>query len=213
MKLLKPFLAGVLFFAVAYYFSYIFHPTTNLQLFISSPFNITTEGNPLYNLYAPTVLIIIVAAYLKNFNEAFMRKASLRAVFIASVAASYLKSYIGMFYYNGGISLGTSIITVSFLAAFVIALEVFVQNKQEMAHIYSHFLIYLLTALFLMLIFFIALGFFTGTSAFVHEIGILSFLLIFIPYYERGNITIYVRNRERRLYEEAKKAGAIRTAQ
>ena len=211
MKLLKPILASVLFFAFTYYFSYILHPATNPLLFISSPFNITTEGNPLYNLYAPAVLIFIVATYLKNFNKAFMKKASLRAVYLSSIAASYIKSYIGMFYYHGGISLGTSIITLSFLAAFIIALEVYIQNKQELSHIYSHFILYLLAALFIMLVFFIALGFFTGTSAFVHEIGVLSFLLIFIPYYERGNIMRYARERERHLYSEAQKVGAFRT--
>ena len=197
MCMLKPVLAALLFLAATYYFSYIFNSgTNNLLLFISSPFNISTEGMPLFNIAAPALLIFIIAFYLKNFNDAFVKKASLRAVYIFAIAASYIKSFIGIFMYNGGISLGTSIITLSFIATFLIALEVLIKDKESMSHLYGPFMIYFLATLLLLLIFFSAISFFTGISADVHIIGVLVFLLLFIPYYERANLSKFFRKEE-----------------
>ena len=128
--------------------------------------------------------------------DAFVRKASLRAVYIFAIAASYIKSVIGIFIYNGGISLGTSIITLSFIATFLIALEVLIKNKETMGHLYGPFMIYFLATLLLLLIFFSAISFFTGISTDVHIIGVLVFMLLFIPYYERANLSKFFRKEE-----------------
>ena len=197
MRILKPILAALLFLAATYYFSYIFNPgNSQILLFISSPFNISTEGMPLFNIAAPAALIFIVAFYLKNFNDAFVRKASLRMVYVFAIAASYIKSFLGMFIYNGGISLGTSIITLSFIATFLIALEVLVKDKKSTEHIYGPFIIYFLATLLLLLVFFAVISFFIGYSATVHEIGLLIFMLLFIPYYESENITKFLNKEE-----------------
>ncbi len=197
MRMLKPVLAALLFLAATYYFSYVFNSGGNsLLLFISSPFNISTEGMPLFNIVAPALLIFIIAFYLKNFNDAFVKKASLRAVYIFAIAASYIKSAIGIFIYNGGISLGTSIITLSFIATFLIALEVLIKDKDSMSHLYGPFMIYFLATLLLLLIFFSAISFFTGISTDVHIIGVLVFMLLFIPYYERANLSKFFRKEE-----------------
>ena len=198
IRMIKPVLAALLFLAATYYFSYIFNPgNSQALLFISSPFNISTEGMPLFNIAAPAALIFIVAFYLKNFNDAFVRKASLRVVYVFAIAASYIKSLIGMFIYNGGISLGTSIITLSFIATFLIALEVLVQDKKSLEHIYGHFMIYILGTLLLLLLFFAVTPFLIGYSATVHVIGLLIFMLFFIPYYERANLSAFFRRSAR----------------
>ncbi len=193
MKILKPVLASFLFIIVTYYFSYIFNPgTSQLMLFISSPFNISSEGMPIFNIAAPALLIFVIAFYLKNFNDAFVRKASLRAVYVFAVIASYIKSFIGMFIYNGGISLGTSIITISFIATFLIALEVLIKNKGSTEYLYGHFMIYILATLLALFVLFTVVSFFTGNSTIVHALGVLAFLLLFIPYYESENITKFL---------------------
>jgi len=196
--MLKPVLAALLFIAATYYFSYIFNSGgNNLLLFISSPFNISTEGMPLFNIVAPALLIFIIAFYLKNFNDAFVKKASLRAVYVFAIIASYIKSFIGIFIYNGGISLGTSIITLSFIATFLIALEVLIKDKKSLEHLYGHFIIYILGTLLLLLVFFAVISFLIGYSATVHEIGLIIFLLLFIPYYESENITTFLSKEEK----------------
>jgi hypothetical protein len=207
--MLKPVLAALLFLAATYYFSYVFNPgTNNLLLFISSPFNISTEGMPLFNIAAPALLIFIIAFYLKNFNDSFVRKASLRAVYVFAIAASYIKSFIGIFMYGGGISLGTSIIALSFIATFLIALEVLIKDKEAMGHLYGPFMIYFLATLLLLLIFFSAISFFTGISADVHIIGVLVFLLLFIPYYERANLSKFLKNEERAVLHSVRSSAA-----
>ena len=209
MRMLKPVLAALLFLAATYYFSYVFNPgTNNLLLFISSPFNISTEGMPLFNIAAPALLIFIIAFYLKNFNDSFVRKASLRAVYVFAIAASYIKSFIGIFMYGGGISLGTSIIALSFIATFLIALEVLIKDKEAMGHLYGPFMIYFLATLLLLLIFFSAISFFTGISADVHIIGVLVFLLLFIPYYERTNLSKFLKNEERAVLHSVRSSAA-----
>ena len=209
MRMLKPVLAALLFLATTYYFSYVINPgTNNLLLFISSPFNISTEGMPLFNIAAPALLIFIIAFYLKNFNDSFVRKASLRAVYVFAIAASYIKSFIGIFMYGGGISLGTSIIALSFIATFLIALEVLIKDKEAMGHLYGPFMIYFLATLLLLLIFFSAISFFTGISADVHIIGVLVFLLLFIPYYERANLSKFLKNEERAVLHSVRSSAA-----
>ena len=209
MRMLKPVLAALLFLAATYYFSYVFNPgTNNLLLFISSPFNISTEGMPLFNIAAPALLIFIIAFYLKNFNDSFVRKASLRAVYVFAIAASYIKSFIGIFMYGGGISLGTSIIALSFIATFLIALEVLIKDKEAMGHLYGPFMIYFLATLLLLLIFFSVISFFTGISADVHIIGVLVFLLLFIPYYERANLSKFLKNEERAVLHSVRSSAA-----
>ncbi len=209
MRMLKPVLAALLFLTATYYFSYVFNPgTNNLLLFISSPFNISTEGMPLFNIAAPALLIFIIAFYLKNFNDSFVRKASLRAVYVFAIAASYIKSFIGIFMYGGGISLGTSIIALSFIATFLIALEVLIKDKEAMGHLYGPFMIYFLATLLLLLIFFSAISFFTGISADVHIIGVLVFLLLFIPYYERANLSKFLKNEERAVLHSVRSSAA-----
>jgi hypothetical protein len=207
--MLKPVLAALLFLAATYYFSYVFNPgTNNLLLFISSPFNISTEGMPLFNIAAPALLIFIIAFYLKNFNDSFVRKASLRAVYVFAIAASYIKSFIGIFMYDGGISLGTSIIALSFIATFLIALEVLIKDKESIGHLYGPFMIYFLATLLLLLIFFSAISFFTGISADVHIIGVLVFMLLFIPYYERANLSKFLKNEERAVLHSVRSSAA-----
>lgn len=209
MRMLKPVLAALLFLAATYYFSYVFNPgTNNLLLFISSPFNISTEGMPLFNIAAPALLIFIIAFYLKNFNDSFVRKASLRAVYVFAIAASYIKSFIGIFMYDGGISLGTSIIALSFIATFLIALEVLIKDKESIGHLYGPFMIYFLATLLLLLIFFSAISFFTGISADVHIIGVLVFMLLFIPYYERANLSKFLKNEERAVLHSVRSSAA-----
>lgn len=199
MKLLKPVLASLIFLGLTYYFSYVFNPgSSQALLFISSPFNMSTEGQPILNMYAPALLIFVIAFYLKNFNDAFVRKASLRAVYVFSIMASYIKSFVGLYIYNG-VSLGTSIITLSFIATFLIALEVLIKDKRSIEHLYSHFIIYIIGTLFLLLAFFSLISFFIGISATVHAIGILSFLILFIPYYERKNLSRFLKKEEAKL--------------
>ena len=203
MKILKPLLASAIFAVLTVYFTYVFRSNTALELFISSPFNMSTEGNIAYNLVFPTVMILLVGIYLKNFNSAFQRKCSLRAVFLMSILASYMKSVGSMLYYRGyadfGISLGTSIITLCFLATFVISLEVYIENKEHLHHLYGRFLFSILTILVLMLGAMIFVSFFTTSSFLVHLMGLTSFLIIFIPYYERKNIRKFLRNEEKEI--------------
>jgi hypothetical protein len=183
----KPLLAAVLFVAVVMFFSYAVNTSSKLVLFISSPFNVSNE-NAVVNLYAPALMIFLVALYLKNFNRAFARKCSLRSVFIIAVGASYIKSFIGLFYYNGGISTGTSIITLAFIVTLLISLEVLVRDKERYEYHYSRFLIRFLSADVALAVALTAYSFFIGSSALVHLIGLLLFMFMFTTYYERGNI-------------------------
>lgn len=194
----KPLLAAVLFLAVTLTFSYIINTNSQVMLFLSSPFNINSES-ALINLYAPAIMIFLVAVYLKNFNSAFARKCSLRAVFVIAVAASYLKSFIGMFYYNGGISTGTSIITLAFIVTLLMSLEVLVRDKQRYEYHYSKFLIRFLTADITLAMALTIYSFFIGSSALVHLIGILVFSFIFTLYYERVNIERFYNKETREL--------------
>ncbi len=218
MKLLKPLLASLVFVALGIYFTYYFNSTlaylnlninSELALFLSSPFNISTDGNPLCSLYLPALLIFILGVYLKNFNKAFQMKCSLRAVFVMSVAASYIKSIGSILYYAGyadyGISLGTSIITLSFIAAFVISLEVYVERKERFEHIYSHFMYALISSLILLLAFLTAVSFFMTSSFVVHAMGLIAFLILFIPFYERYNIVNFAKKEERAAADLARK--------
>jgi hypothetical protein len=209
MKLLKPILASLLFLALGIYFTNYFGMTLaylhlnvspELTLFISSPFNISTEGQPLYNLYYPAFLILVLGIYLTNFNKSFQRKCNLRSIFIMGVIASYVKSIVSMPYYTGysnyGISLGTSIITLSFIAAFVISLEVYVERKERFQHLYGQFMFTIITVLILLIALLTTVSFFTTSSFLVHAIGISAFLLMFIPFYERHNIAKFIRKEE-----------------
>ncbi|VVB76745.1 Uncharacterised protein [uncultured archaeon] len=216
MKLLKPFAAALLFVALSVYFTYYFIPSaaylhlnaiSELGLFISSPFNMSTEGNLLYNLYLPALLIFLLGFYLKNFNKAFQRKCSLRVVFVLSVVASYAKSAISIVLYNGyanyGISLGTSIIALSFIAAFAISLEVYVEKKEKYQHLYGRMMFVIISSLVVLLAALTAVSYFIATSSFiVHLLGLSIFLLLFIPFYERGNILHFMRKEETALESE-----------
>jgi hypothetical protein len=210
MKLLKPLLASLIFIALGIFFTNYFNVTISylrisidprLALFISSPFNVSTDGNPLYSLYFPAVLIFILGVYLKNFNKAFQRKCNLRSIFVMSIIASYIKSIGSMLYYTGysdyGISLGTSIITLSFIVAFVISLEVYVERKERIEHLYSGFVFVLIYSLILLLAFLTAISFFTTSSYVVHAMGLVAFILMFVPFYERSNILHFAAKEER----------------
>lgn len=214
MKILKPVIAAAIFFLLTVYFTYYFSPTLSYlhlkpdsgpALFVSSPFNMQTEGHLLYNLYLPTILIFVLGFYLKNFNRSFQRKCNLRTVFIMAIIASYVKSWVGMQYiYNigysdHGISLGTSIITLSFLAAFVVSLEVYIEGKEKVEHLYGHFMFAVLSSLILLLAVLIFFSFFSTSSLVVHLIGLTAFMLLFIPYYERRNIARFLAREKRAL--------------
>ncbi len=210
MKLIRPFLAALLFFVLTVYFTYYFGPTlqylgistnSRVALFVSSPFNMSTEGGLLYNLYAPTVLIFLLGFYLKNLNKAFQRKCNLRSIFVMSILASYLKSLLSMQYYVGysdyGISLGTSIITLSFLVAFIISLEVYVERKEQYQHLYGHFMFALISSLIALLgLLTLSSFFFNTNSSIVHLMGVTAFLILFIPYYERSNLEKFIKKEE-----------------
>lgn len=186
-SLSKPMLAAALFIGITLAFSYIVNTDSRLVLFISSPFNVNGE-NAMLNLWAPALMIFLVAFYLKNFNEAFAKKCSIRAVFVFAVAASYIKSLIGMFYYNGGISTGTSIITLAFVVTLLMSLEVLIRDKERYEYHYSKFLIRFLTADITLALALTLYSFFTGISALVHLIGLMVFMFIFTTYYERENM-------------------------
>lgn len=216
MKVLKPILAALLFIALSIYFTYYFQGTLQYlglnssswqALFISSPFNLSTESaglGLLYNLYIPAAIILVVGLYLKNFNRAFQRKCNLRAILIMGIAASYVKSALSMLYYVGyadyGISLGTSIITISFLAAFVISLEVYVERKERYEHLYGRFVFGVISSLIALLAVLVFASFFLETNSYiVHLMGITAFLIMFIPWYERSNIRRAWRREEARM--------------
>jgi hypothetical protein len=189
---------------------YQIHITSFEEYFIGSPFNMETEGNPLLNLYLPTLLIFMLGVYLKNFNSAFQKKCSLRAVFIIAIIASYVKSWGSMLYYHGysdfGISLGTSIITLCFLAAFLISLEVYIEGKEKVEHLYGHFIFAVLSCLLLLLAVMVFFSFFASSSFLVHAMGLTAFLVIFIPYYERANIRKFMAKEERALIHQSRSA-------
>lgn len=220
MKFVKPLLAALIFILLSVYFTYYFavtlqylhlSPQSIIAVFISSPFNMSSEGHLLYNLYIPALLIFAIGIYLKNFNKSFQRKANLRSIFLLSIVASYIKSLVSMQYYVGyqnyGISLGTSIITLSFIAAFVVSLEVYIINKETYGHIYGRFVFSILSVLLLLIAFFTFVSFFINTSSFlVHLIGLLAFLVMFIPYYERSNIRRFIHEEERK-FSKSKKGG------
>ncbi len=203
IKIAKPLLAALLFLAATYFVSYMLKPKRLWLVFISSPFNITVEQHPLYNMYIPAVLIFAVGFYLKNYNRQFIKKCSFRAVFIISFIASYIEAFFGLLYY-GAVPLGTSVVTLSFIAVFVISLEMFAE-KEEIRHIYSRFLFTIITALVLMLVFLISIAYFTNSSAVVHLIGITAFLPIFIAFYERANIMKFARHEEEIIKSEEEK--------
>ncbi len=219
MKLLKPALAALIFAALVAYFTYYFTPTllylrlspaSFLAVFISSPFNISTEGAPLYNLVAPAVIIFILGVYLKNFNTSFQRKANLRSVLVLAVIASYVKSLLSVAAYTGyadyGISLGTSIITLSFLAVFAISLEVYIERKERFEHLYGRFMFAVLSSLVMLLAFIVFLSFFFHTNSFtVHLFGITAFLLMFVPFYERANLARFFRKEEHALVRDVER--------
>ncbi len=251
MKLLRPFLAALIFFVLTLYFTpslpqgsqgsgilysvsgllpYHLNPavphtfaiagytltiTPREQYFLGSPFDMETEGNPLYNLYLPTILIFMLGLYLKNFNKAFQKKCNLRAVFIIAIAASYIKSLGSMLYYTGysdfGISLGTSIITLCFLAAFLISLEVYIEGKEKVEHLYGHFMFTVLSSLILLLAVMVLFSFFVSSSFLVHGMGLVAFLVIFIPYYERSNIRNFLSKEEKAIFSPRKRV-AVRPA-
>lgn len=191
INIVKPVLASAGFFALTYWISYVLKPQTLLLLFLSSPFNITSEAHPAYNLYVPAMLILIIGLYLKNLNKSFIKKCSLRGIIIIGLIANYIEVYISFLHYHA-ISLGTSVITLCFIVTFLIALEAYVENKQRFEHLYGHFLASVIIALFVLLIFFIFLVFFTNESTLVHAIGITTFLVIFTPFYERANIRRFI---------------------
>jgi uncharacterized membrane protein len=205
MKALTPLVASLLFIALSVYFtSYFtgtltfFHLNTNseLALFISSPFNMSTEGAPLFNLYLPAFLIFVVGSYLKNINRAFQRKCSLLAIFLMAILASYIKSVGSLLYYRGysdyGISLGTSIITLCFVVTLIISLEVYIRRKEKYNHLYGRFIFSILFSLVLLLGGLMLTAFFVTSSFLVHLMGVIAFLIIFVPYYERHNIADFV---------------------
>ncbi len=213
MNIIKPLLAGAIFFFLAIYFTFYFNPTHALGTFLSSPFNMSTElsnNGIYYNLYLPTILIVMIGLYLKNFNKAFARKCSLRAIFLISILASYIKSIGSMIYYRGyadyGISLGTSIITLCFLAAFIISLEVYIGQKEHTMHLYGHFLFSILTVLVIVLAALMFLSFFTTSSFLVHLMGLLAFIIVFVPFYERHNIRLFFKEEEDKIAKVLKEA-------
>lgn len=217
MKLLKPFLAALLFFALSVYFTYYYNSTLQYlgfspqswqALFVSSPFNMSAETDLLYNLYIPTAIIFGLGVYLKNFNTAFQRKGSFRSIFVFSILASYVKSALSAQYYSGysgfGISLGTSIITLSFLAAFIISLEVYVERKERYEHLYSRFMFGVISSLIAVLALLTLASFFLQTnSAVVHLMGLTAFLIMFVPWYERSNIRRLWRREQGRINKDA----------
>jgi hypothetical protein len=117
-----------------------------------------------------------------------------------------------MLYYRGysdfGISLGTSIITLCFLAAFVISLEVYIERKEKVEHLYGHFLFALLSSLILLLGVMILFSFFATSSFLVHAMGLTAFLVIFIPYYERANIRRFLAREERAIVSGRRRVAA-----
>lgn len=199
-SLSKPMLAAALFIGITLAFSYVVNTNSRMVLFISSPFNVNSE-NAMLNLWAPALMIFLVAFYLKNFNKAFSKKCSLRAIFAFAVAASYIKSFIGMFYYNGGISTGTSIITLAFAVTLLMSLEVLIKDKERYEYHYSKFLIRFLTADITLAMALTLYSFFTGTSALVHLIGLMIFVFIFTTYYERENIAKFYNKEAHELIE------------
>jgi hypothetical protein len=208
MKALSPLVATLLFIILSVYFTIYFqgtltyfhlNPTSELAIFISSPFNMSTEGAPLYNLYLPAILIFVVGSYLKNFNKAFQKKSSLKAIFLMAILASYIKSVGSMLYYKGygdyGISLGTSIIFLSFVITLIISLEVYIDRKQKYDHLYGKFIFSILTALVLLLGGLLLSAFFVTSSFLVHLMGAIAFLILFVPYYERHNIVKFIHRK------------------
>lgn len=222
MGLVKPALAALLFIGLSLFFTYYFAAALQYAhagvgeayvLFISSPFNMSTEGNLLYNLYIPAAIIFGLGVYLKNFNSAFQRKANLRSIFVFAIAASYVKSLLSMQYYVGysdfGISLGTSIITLSFIVAFIISLEVFVERKERYEHLYGHFMFAVVSSLIVLLGSLTVFSFFFTTNSYiVHAMGISAFLVMFVPWYERANIRRFWRREERAIATAEKRLSA-----
>lgn len=192
MKMLKPVLATVIFMLVVLMCTYVINPGTQLASFLISPFNMRGE-DPISNLYGPALLIFIIAFYLKNFNGAFSRKCSLTALFALGMMASYMKTIVGISYYHG-ISAGTSIISLSFIVALVISLEVYVREKERYEEHYSKFLARFLTADLGLALILTIFAFFQGNSTIVHLIGVVAFMFVFTMYYERFNIArFYIR--------------------
>ena len=221
MKLFRPVLAALLFIVFTLYFTYYFGPTlvmlhmnpsSRLSFFISSPFNVSTDGSLLLNLYIPAVVIFALGFYLKNFNTAFQKKCNLRSIFLMSIVASYAKSVFSMVHYNGyadfGISLGTSVITLSFMVAFLISLEVYIDDKEKYEHLYSRFMFAIIASLLAIFAFLITMSFFFNTtSTLVHAVGLTAFLIMFIPFYERANIAKFAKREEHEIERALHAAG------
>jgi hypothetical protein len=188
MKFVGPFISSVVFFACTYYVSYILVPHALWLVFLTSPFNISIENAPLYNLFIPAMIIFLVAFYLKNFNKVFAKKFSTRAVFLIILISNYLEGIVGYMRYRA-VPLGTSVITISVIATFLIAICSYAENER-VEHIYSKFLFSVIAALSAVAIFFVALTFLIGKSGLVHVIGISIFLPLFIAWYERKNLNV-----------------------
>lgn len=196
-----PVLLCVLFIVLCIFFTNYFNTTLlfmhlnanpELVLFISSPFNISTELQPLYTVAMPAFIIVILGVYLDHFNKDFQKKCNIVVIFVMGILASYMKSVGSLLYYKGyanyGISLGTSIITLAFIATFVISLEVYIRRKQKFEPLYGHFIFTVISALVVALAVLIFLSFFATSSYLVHLVGLVAFLILFVPFYERHNI-------------------------
>jgi hypothetical protein len=217
MKLANSILTSIIFVLLSVFFTGYFVPTlihfnvglsNELTLFVSSPFNISSEGHPLYNVIFPAMLILILGVYLENFNTAFKSRCDLRAIFAMAILASYVKSIGSMIYYRGyvdfGISLGTSIITLSFIAVFLISLEVYIERRERLERYYGHFMFSLLSALILLLAVLAGISFFATSSFIVHAMGLIAFLVMFVPFFERQSMAEYVQNKNRTAASRAK---------
>lgn len=220
----RPIAYGVMFFTLCIYFTYYFGPSlqylgiassfasSELGLFISSPFNLVTDGSLVYNLFLPVGVIMFLGFYLRNINITFQKKCSLAEIFWLSVIASYLKSVVSMFVYRGyadyGISLGSSVITISFIAAFLISLEVYLIGKERYEHLYGHFMFTVMSSLVVLLAVLTGMSFFLTTSALVHLIGLVAFLLMFIPVYEHDNIVRFIE-REKKAMRRHRRHAAV----
>lgn len=201
-NVLKPVILAALFLVSAYYVSYVMYKQPTYIMFLTAPLNISVEAHPLLNLYMPALIILSIGLYLKNVNRAFIRKCSLRSVVLISFAASYLSELLSYYKY-GAIPLGTSVLTLSFVAAFIIAFETFIRKEEGVSYLYSRFLFSIVSVLFVLLLILAFMTYFIGTSYLVHAVGLTAFLLIFLPYYERTNIISHmVHNSQGKTYNK-----------
>ncbi len=106
-------------------------------------------------------------------------------------------------YSNYGISAGTSIISLSFIAVFAISLEAYVDHKEKYEHLYGGFMFAVISTLIALVIFFTFMSFFFQTTSFVvHLVGIMAFFAIFIPFYERWNLSRFFHAEEKKIIVE-----------